>query len=98
MLIILTVAFCSGCVLSAQEQDLSFYVRFKVTKPAIGKVRVLTSGYRHEGAPWRFPIVKTELDADEWSEWINLTDWNWHGKIYRAGGARGISVDQSVGI
>ena len=44
------------------------------------------SGFRHAGEPWYFQPVYAEATVGEWSEWIDLSNWEWHGRVDRAGG------------
>ncbi len=73
--------------LSAQSQNKSsVYIRFKVTEPVSQNLQVTISGYRHLHPNWYFPRIQKKLGSDTWSEWIDLSAWDWHGKIFRSGG------------
>ncbi len=75
-----------NCSLKAQKGSFLVYVRFKVVKPAVSQnLKVTVGGYRHE-EPWYFPDIEVDAKANQWSEWINLSKWDWHGKLSRSGG------------
>ncbi|MGI8669881.1 MAG: hypothetical protein ACR2J3_08530, partial [Aridibacter sp.] len=74
-----------NCSLKAQRSNFSVYIRFKVNKPASQNLNITIWGYKHE-EPWYFPKIEVNAKADQWSEWINLTKWDWHGKVNRSGG------------
>ncbi|NNE99456.1 MAG: hypothetical protein HKN25_10600 [Pyrinomonadaceae bacterium] len=84
--LLITVVLFSTYELIGQNSRLSVFIRFKVVKPSSKNIRVTTTGRRHAGAPWNFPRIDRVVKSDEWSDWIELSDWKWHGKIYRAGG------------
>lgn len=68
------------------QNETSVYIRFKLIEPTVGeKFRVSVSGFRHED-PWYFPEIQAEAIKNEWSKWINLSDWKWHKRLNRAGG------------
>ncbi len=71
---------------NAHTRSESYLIRFKVIQPVFKKLTVSTSGFRHEGDPWYFPQIDTEIGSGEWSDWIDLSGWKWHGKMRRAGG------------
>ena len=72
---------------SAQQKTAeTVFIRIKVVEPSGQKIRVLMSGFRHAGEPWYFQPVYVEAAVGEWSEWIDLSNWEWHGRVDRAGG------------
>ena len=72
---------------SAQQKNAEpVFIRIKVIEPAGQKIRVLMNGYRHAGEPWYFQPVYVEAVGGDWSEWIDLSNWEWHGRVDRAGG------------
>lgn len=74
-----------NCSLKAQKNSFSVYIRFKVKNPASQNLKVIISGYRHE-EPWHFPVIEVKTESDQWSEWVNLSQWDWHSKLSRSGG------------
>lgn len=63
------------------------FIRFKIIEPTIGeKSRVSVGGFRHDGDPWSFPEIPVEITKNKWSEWVDLSQWKWHGRVDRAGG------------
>ncbi len=74
-----------NCSLKAQKGSFLVYIRFKVVKPVSQNLKVTVGGYRHED-PWYFPDIEVDAKANQWSEWINLSKWDWHGKLSRSGG------------
>lgn len=75
----------------AQEKPKSpFFLRFKIAQPAANKFKVIIGGFRHKGGTtWSDWVLKnTTVDAESgtWTNWIDLTDYNWHEKLNRAGG------------
>lgn len=71
----------------AQTKNFPYFLRFKVTKPAAPQnAKVTISGFRHAGDPWYFPRIEQDAQAGQWSDWIDLSEWKWHGKIFRSGG------------
>lgn len=67
------------------EKQPPVFIRFKVTNPTEANLNVSAGGFRHE-SPWYFPVVTARAKGGEWSEWIDLSAWNWHGKLNRSGG------------
>ena len=86
VIILSPIPFSQNFTVSARPGESEVFIRFKVTQPTSDKLRVTMSGYRHKGAPWRFPVIRTDISGNEWSEWIDLSKWKWHGKVFRAGG------------
>ncbi|HTL30258.1 MAG TPA: hypothetical protein VL282_13590 [Tepidisphaeraceae bacterium] len=78
VLILLTIISCSR-ILAADV-----YLRVRVHEPKSAKLALSVGGYRHED-PWYFTATKITTGA-QWSEWTNLSDWRWHGRLSRAGG------------
>ncbi len=72
--------------LSAQESSAKVFIRFKVKKPADQKFSVTVGGFRHAGEPWYFPNVAAEVMGEKWSDWIDLSGWQWHERQNRSGG------------
>jgi hypothetical protein len=76
---------------TAQEKPKSpFFLRFKIAQPTGNKFKVIIGGARHKGGTtWSDWVLKnTTVDAESgaWTNWIDLTDYNWHEKLNRAGG------------
>ena len=71
---------------SNAQSSSSYFVRFKVIEPVGQDLQIQIRGYRHAGDPWYFPIIKVNSQSSVWSDWIDLSGWNWHGKINRSGG------------
>src|SRR5689334_5400305 len=64
------------------------FLRVQVVAPQ-GRSSGLTlvaKGHRHVGPNWYLPEKSIEIPGRGWSEWIDLSDWPWHGKMNRAGG------------
>lgn len=74
----------------APQPASGVFVRFKVSAPrtvAAGeRFRVTTGGHRHTGEPWYFPAVSAETEGGTWSQWLDLSQWLWHGRGERSGG------------
>jgi hypothetical protein len=68
----------------------AFFLRFKIVQPTENKFKVIIGGFRHKGGTtWSDWVLKnTTVDAESgiWTNWIDLTDYNWHEKLNRAGG------------
>lgn len=72
---------------TSRKYNYSYFIRFKVIKPTSQNLKVVINGYRHESDPWNFsPIEKDAAAGNHWSEWIDLSKWDWHGKVFRSGG------------
>ncbi|MGI8787438.1 MAG: hypothetical protein ACR2HG_06745 [Pyrinomonadaceae bacterium] len=73
---------------SGQEKIVSpIFLRFKITEPIDKRFRVIVGGFRHTSKPsWYFPSISAEADGGVWSDWIDLSNWAWRGKINRSGG------------
>ena len=67
-------------------QKPAYYIRFKIDKPAEELFDVIVYGHRHDQTPWQYPRIKTRLKGREWSDWVDLSAWSWHGKMFRSGG------------
>lgn len=61
------------------------FARFRVLEPAGEKFRVTTGGFIHN-PNWYLPAVANEVEGGAWSEWLDLREWPWHGRLDRAGG------------
>lgn len=86
-LIIITIYAFTGAVNSAaQKAEDSVFVRFKIKQPSGSAFRVTAGGFRHAGAPWYFSPVIVEVKGEQWSEWVDLSKWDWHGRLERSGG------------
>ncbi len=89
---IVLALFCVCCftkifeVFAAQQTDKAVFVRFKITQPAGNKFRVAINGFRHAGEPWYFQQAAADVAGGVWSEWIDLSKWEWHERANRAGG------------
>ncbi|CAN5858548.1 hypothetical protein BH20ACI4_BH20ACI4_13060 [soil metagenome] len=73
-------------VSAQQKTGEPVFIRIKIVEPTGQKIRVLMSGFRHAGEPWYFQPIYAEATVGEWSEWIDLSNWDWHGRVDRAGG------------
>ncbi len=84
-IVILSVAICVVCT-TVRAADI--YLRARVIEPTLTQStkgqKLAIGGHPHED-PWTFPL-KTTAASNEWSEWVNLSDWKWHGRMNRAGG------------
>jgi len=70
-----------------QEKPSSgVFIRFKVVEPTGEKFRVAVDGFRHAGEPWYLPNISADVSGAAWSEWLDLSQWPWHGRINRSGG------------
>lgn len=85
--ILLFIIFIFGAAETAVSQNkTSVFIRFKlVNSAAVEKYRVSVGGFRHED-PWNFPEKQIEATKDQWSQWLDLSDWKWHKKLNRSGG------------
>ncbi|MCB1025126.1 MAG: hypothetical protein KDB79_12085 [Acidobacteria bacterium] len=81
-----TITIASNSVLCAQQRERSVFLRLRVEKPTSSNLRVTITGYRHDADPWRYEPVTAKTPSGQWTEWIDLSAWKWHGKISRAGG------------
>ena len=64
----------------------AIFLRVKVAAPIGRDHKVDVGGRRHAGEPWSFKSESINVPAGGWSEWLNLGQWPWHGKVSRAGG------------
>jgi hypothetical protein len=72
---------------SQRLRSLKVFLRVQVLEPErTSKVTLVLKGHRHLGANWYLPEKKVDIPGRGWSEWIDLSDWPWHGKMSRAGG------------
>lgn len=86
MILAFIFAISSSCKLNAQQRDRFVFLRFKVTKPTSDKLRAVIVGFRHDVDPWSYEYKTANTPSGQWSEWIDLSDWEWHSKMARAGG------------
>lgn len=70
----------------ARAEAADIFVRFRVVQPSGARFRVTTGGHRHAGEPWWLPNVTTEVAGGAWSDWLDLRQWPWHGRMDRSGG------------
>jgi hypothetical protein len=75
----------------AQEKPRSpFFLRFKLNQPSDLRFKVTVGGSRHKGdkiwSDWYLTNTTVELNGGNWSEWLDLTNYNWHERLNRAGG------------
>lgn len=74
-------------VARAQDKiNTPVFMRFKVIEPAGGRYTVTTGGFIHSGEPWVLPVTNTTVNGGEWSEWLDLSSYPWHGRLKRSGG------------
>ncbi|HEY7120530.1 MAG TPA: hypothetical protein VH475_28355, partial [Tepidisphaeraceae bacterium] len=72
---------------SRSAPAVEVFVRVKLIQPAKERYRVTIGGYRHAGGLWQFPDVSTEATGGgDWSPWVDVSRWPWHGRIDREGG------------
>lgn len=72
---------------TAVEKKTGVFIRFKILD-AIGGERFTVSigGFRHDGEPWQFPDLPIGVVKGQWTGWIDLSGWKWHGRQNRSGG------------
>src|SRR5687767_1481597 len=71
---------------SAHAADI--YVRFRIAEPAAtaeDRFKVSTHFYIHVD-PWGLTGESKEVAGNAWSEWMDLTKVNLHGRLNREGG------------
>src|SRR2546423_1720482 len=78
----IVIAFIA-CASTSRAADV--FLRFKVVDPPGERLRATFNGARHED-PWYLPTVTADVKGNQWSDWIDLSKWPWHGKLDRAGG------------
>lgn len=86
LFIALLFIFASGTQIFAQQKNTNYFIRFKVTKPSLPNAEVSIGGNRHAGSPWYFDAIQATAAANQWSDWIDLSGWEWHEKLDRSGG------------
>lgn len=63
------------------------FLRAKVLTPAGGPFRITTGGHLHQFmGTWYLPSVSFDVTAGQWSAWLDITNWPWHGRLNRFGG------------
>jgi len=77
---------CSCLLLTRAAHGADVFLRFRVKEPQGEKFRVALSGFRHVGEQWYLPGKTAQVDANAWSEWVDLRDWPLHGRMNREGG------------
>ncbi|MGI8554738.1 MAG: hypothetical protein ACR2LT_00040, partial [Pyrinomonadaceae bacterium] len=78
------------------ENHYAVFLRFRIVEPKAEKLRVNIGGFRHN-EPWVFPNLSVDAAGGAWSEWIDLSGWQWHERLNRSGGvAEWNSVKLSV--
>src|SRR5689334_9433026 len=70
----------------ATAHAAAIFIRIKVAEPAAGTFKLNINGHRHAGEPWGFPDIPLDCTAGQWTPWVDLSKWPWHGKVDRAGG------------
>ena len=94
--LLFTTAVLNLSVAAQTKSNSAVFLRFKIVSPNAGKFKVNISGFRHED-PWVFPSVQVGSVAGNWTEWIDLSGWKWHGRLNRSGGvAEWNSVELSI--
>lgn len=82
--------FCIAPTTAQEKPKSPFFLRFKIVQPTENKFKVIIGGFRHKGGTtWSDWVLRnTTVDAESgvWTNWIDLTDYNWHEKLNRAGG------------
>src|SRR5687767_1908034 len=79
------VLFIAALCLSPAARAADVFVRFKVLEPAGEKFTISAGGWRHAD-PWYLPSASVEAAGGQWSPWLDVSKWPWHGKMRRAGG------------
>jgi hypothetical protein len=83
LLVLLIAGLVTVSAWSAGAADI--FLRCRIVKPAGARFRVSVGGYRHT-SPWTFPDIAREVSGADWSAWLDLSPWPWHGRLDRAGG------------
>ena len=83
--LLFTAAFSNLSVAAQTKNNSAVFLRFKIVSPNAGKFNVSIGGFRHED-PWVFPNVQVSSAAGNWTQWIDLSGWKWHGRLDRSGG------------
>ena len=73
-------------IYASAQSDKAVFVRLKILQPVGNKFRVTVGGFRHAGEPWYFEPMFADVSGNVWSEWIDLSKWQWHERVDRAGG------------
>ena len=93
----MTVGRARGCVVfalvfgmvaaSSGRCDAEIFVRARVLEPAGEKFTIGVGGFRHDGPQqWSLPTQSLAVVGNQWSEWINASEFRLHGRLRRAGG------------
>ncbi|MDB5353662.1 MAG: hypothetical protein JWN24_115 [Phycisphaerales bacterium] len=75
------ILLCAANVSAAE-----IFVRAKLPNTTGDHFKLTIGGFRHAGDPWQFPGASVEAAAGEWSPWVDVSKWPWHGKVNREGG------------
>jgi hypothetical protein len=67
-------------------RSASTFMRFRVTEPAQGSLRVDVRGHLHEGPEWNIPRTRYDVVAGQWGPWIDVGAWDLHTRQNRSGG------------
>jgi hypothetical protein len=79
--------FATAIILcAARTPAAEIFVRAKLPDTTGEHFKLTIGGFRHAGEPWQFPSVSAEAPAGEWSPWVDVSKWPWHGKVNREGG------------
>lgn len=78
--------FGNSCAEAREKINTPVFIRFKVIEPAGGRFNVTVGGFIHSGEPWVLPNKSTVTGGGEWSEWLDLSAYPWHGRLKRSGG------------
>src|SRR5262245_44452042 len=71
---------------ASATQAGSVFLRFRVTQPAQGSLRVDVGGHLHEGPDWTISRSRYEVLASQWGPWIDVGAWKLHSRENRSGG------------
>jgi len=82
VLFLLAVSLLSGCEARAAA---GIFIRVKVIEPQSDTYNIAIGGHIHVD-PWSFPGKNAKSKGGEWSEWVDLNNWKWHGRMNREGG------------
>lgn len=68
------------------KTNSAVFLRFKINEPNAGRFRVNIGGFRHDGEPWVLPNMPVDIPGGAWSDWIDLSGWQWQKRMNRSGG------------